>query len=197
MNYVKKLLKANWLLIVGIFILISALAVLLILYFRNTKTLEFFTVQQEYYIEFEENTYLKTSVKCSRKDTMYLDEGEKNPTTSVSIYCDSEQGTVSGAGEYEPGSWVTITATPNVGYKFAYWFDKANDNTYYENPYTFRVDTSDCYIEAVFERAKVLVDGIYYYLNADGTAIVTSPDEYSYYGDIVIPETGNGGIVYG
>lgn len=83
MNYVKKLLKANWLLIVGIFILISALAVLLILYFRNTKTLEFFTVQQEYYIEFEENTYLKTSVKCSRKDTMYLD---KELVSSVSIY---------------------------------------------------------------------------------------------------------------
>ena len=83
MNYVKKLLKANWLLIVGIFILISALSVLLILYFRNTKTLEFFTVQQEYYIEFEENTYFKTSVKCSRKDTMYLD---KELVSSVSIY---------------------------------------------------------------------------------------------------------------
>lgn len=46
----------------------------------------------------------------------------------------SEGGTVTGAGEYEDNSTCTLTATPIVGYMFAYWTENgafvSNDNSY-------------------------------------------------------------------
>ena len=110
------------------------------------------------------------------------------PPYEVTLTCDEAQGTVSGAGEYEPGTQVTITATAKEGYQFSHWALNYAWKRVYENPYTFEMGSQNYYIEAVFEKAKTEIDGIYYYLNND-TASVTSPNENVYYGDIVIPET--------
>ncbi len=112
------------------------------------------------------------------------------PPYEVTLTCDEAQGTVTGGGEYEQGTQVTITATAKEGYQFSHWTYWEYGNVYdnYENPYTFEMGSQNYYIEAVFEKAKTEIDGIYYYLNND-TASVTSPNENVYYGDIVIPET--------
>ena len=110
----------------------------------------------------------------------------------VTLTCDEAQGTVSGSGEYAPGTQVTITATAKEGYQFSYWriyYNEWDYNTVYENPYTFEMGSQFYDIEAVFEKGKVLVDGLYYYLNDDNTATVTSPNGDGYSGDVVIPET--------
>ena len=54
-------------------------------------------------------------------------------------------GTVSGGGEYEFGTEVTITATPNQGYRFVSWNDGNTDN-----PRTITVTEDATYI-ATFE----------------------------------------------
>ena len=41
---------------------------------------------------------------------------------------DNAMGTVSGGGVYAIGETVTLTATPNPGYAFAYWSDNNTDN---------------------------------------------------------------------
>ena len=111
----------------------------------------------------------------------------------VTLICDEAQGTVSGGGEYEPGTQVTITATAKEGYQFSYW--RVWDSMGYSwwevdgNPYTFEMGSQYYEFEAVFEKAKVEVDGVYYYLNDDNTATVTSPNGDEYSGDVVIPET--------
>ena len=110
----------------------------------------------------------------------------------VTLTCNEAQGSVTGGGEYEPGTQVTITATAKDGYQFSYWnvwYDNWNYNSVYENPYTFEMGSQYYNIEAVFEKGKVLVDGLYYYLNDDNTATVTSPNGDEYSGDVVIPET--------
>ena len=114
------------------------------------------------------------------------------PPCEVTLVCDEAQGTVTGGGEYEQGTQVTLTAQPNIGYKFSYWdittYEPFSYNECYENPYTFEIQGLRYYIQAVFEQSKVEVNGLYYYLRGD-TAIVTSSDaEGGYNGNIVIPE---------
>ena len=58
---------------------------------------------------------------------------------------DTTMGTVSGAGTYEEGTVVTITATPNEGYHFVVWSDSVTTATR-----TVKVDT-DTTLTAYFE----------------------------------------------
>ena len=67
-----------------------------------------------------------------------------NITITVSS-ANENMGTVSGGGEYAFGTQVTITATPNQGYRFVRWTD---DNT--NNPRTITATTNATYI-ATFE----------------------------------------------
>ena len=76
-------------------------------------------------------------------DTMWiectLDTTPVPPDTvwhTVTVLCDSTMGTVSGAGTYEEGTTVTLTATPHEGYRFVIWSDSVTAATR-----TVKVDT--------------------------------------------------------
>ena len=62
-------------------------------------------------------------------------------STSVN---DATMGSVTGAGDYDEGDTVTLTATANTDYKFVMWQDESTDN-----PRTFTASASGSY-EAVF-----------------------------------------------
>ena len=73
---------------------------------------------------------------------------EANPTPQYTITVtanDPAMGSVSGGGTYDEGSVITLTATPNSGYRFMCWNDS---NTY--NPRTVTV-TADMSFTAYFE----------------------------------------------
>ena len=77
---------------------------------------------------------------------------------TIAATCDPQQGTVTGAGIYDYGTQVTLTATANKGYEFAQW---SNGATY--NPYLFTA-IADLTLEAQFVPATA-VDNV----SADGT----------------------------
>ena len=49
--------------------------------------------------------------------------------TVVALTNDENKGTVSGAGAYNYGTEVTLTATPKPGYKLLYWSDRSTENS--------------------------------------------------------------------
>ncbi len=63
---------------------------------------------------------------------------------TISATCDPQQGTVTGAGTYDYGTQVTLTAIANKGYEFAQWSNGITDN-----PYQFTA-TEDLTLEAQF-----------------------------------------------
>ena len=63
----------------------------------------------------------------------------------VTINCDNVMGAVTGAGSYQANEQVTITATPNAGYRFKQWSDGITTN-----PRTIVV-VSDTTLTAEFE----------------------------------------------
>lgn len=66
----------------------------------------------------------------------------------------AENGTVEGAGEYEEGAEVTLTATANEGYEFTCW-TVGEDTVSTKNPYKFNV-TADVEVVANFQEAAVV-----------------------------------------
>ncbi len=58
----------------------------------------------------------------------------------------SIQGSITGAGEYEPGATATLTAVPNPGYKFTGWTGDASGTT---NPLSIAMD-ADKSVAATF-----------------------------------------------
>ncbi len=78
------------------------------------------------------------------------------PVTTLTITLavnDTTMGTVSGAGTYNAGSTVTITATPNEGYRFVTWSDSVT------SPTRVFVVTSDLSLTAYFAPSGVGIDG--------------------------------------
>ncbi len=75
----------------------------------------------------------------------------------IAAICNPQQGVVTGAGTYNYGTQVTLTATANEGYEFAQWSNGATDN-----PYIFTA-TQDLTLEAKFT-ATTAVENI----SADG-----------------------------
>lgn len=65
-----------------------------------------------------------------------------NPPTKtlLTLECDPTQGTVTGGGEYEIGSSITVNATPNDGYIFKGWY-KGLDLFADQPTFTFRIGT--------------------------------------------------------
>ena len=76
---------------------------------------------------------------------------------------DASMGSVSGSGTFDEGTEVTLTATPNPGYRFLRWSNGATDN-----PYTFTL-TCDTALTAYFEAEST--ESIQ---EADGASILCS-----------------------
>lgn len=75
-------------------------------------------------------------------------------TISVSVGADQEDwGTVTGGGQYQEGSSVTVTATPNEGYQFTAWQENGKQVST-DATYTFQV-SGDRALVAVFAVKKV------------------------------------------
>ena len=64
---------------------------------------------------------------------------------TVTVEYDAAQGQVTGAGLYQVGDTVTLTAIPNEGYQFVRWSNEVEDN-----PYTF-VISDNVKLSAEFE----------------------------------------------
>ena len=73
---------------------------------------------------------------------------------TVIVEYDAAQGQITGAGTYLVGDTVTLTATPNDGYRFVRWSNEVVDN-----PYTF-VITENITLSAEFE--KIIATSIEY-----------------------------------
>lgn len=73
---------------------------------------------------------------------------------TLSLLADpSNGGTVSGSGSYDAGTKVTVSATPNNGYRFIRWSDKGNQS------HTVTMDGSKT-LTAYFEKAVITGDEI-------------------------------------
>ena len=74
----------------------------------------------------------------------------KLKTFNVNVYTtDPAKGSVSGGGDYEYGSEVTLTATSTAGNSFKGWY--LNNQLISENnPYTFNIGSTDLLIEGKF-----------------------------------------------
>ena len=75
-------------------------------------------------------------------------------TVTVTVN-NSTMGTVTGAGVYNEGATVTLTATPAEGYNFVAWV--INGDTVTNNPYTFAI-TSNVTAMAIFEASTGIND---------------------------------------
>lgn len=82
------------------------------------------------------------------------------PATTHNVYLSvspSGAGTVSGAGEYEENSTVTVYATPYSGYTFSYW-QSGGSAVSYNSTYSFTLGTSDKTLTAVFSKITYTVN---------------------------------------
>lgn len=166
-------------------------------YLPNEKvTLEAVPYDKYKFVKWNDGSTENPRIFTATQDCSFTAEFAIKPY-EVMLSCDTIQGTVTGSGEYKPGTPVTISATAKEGYIFSYWkyyyeYEYGGGGYWttfsYENPYTFEMGEKVYNIEAIFQKAKYEVDGIYYYLSED-SATVTSPNEGNYSGDIVIPET--------
>lgn len=114
---------------------------------NSTKYTEPFTV--------EDRTTIKaiaefTDGAVSRVSSLTYYSGGNRTITVVAE--PTNAGTVSGAGEYQYGERVTISATPNEGYEFKQWNDGVT-----ANPRVIRVEADETYT-AIFEDIVKRVD---------------------------------------
>ena len=78
-----------------------------------------------------------------------------NPTYAITTKAEpSDGGIVSGNGNYAKGTTITLTATPNPGYKFVQWSDGS-----ISNPRTLIVNASKEYT-AIFEKNNITMGDV-------------------------------------
>lgn len=80
--------------------------------------------------------------------------------TVYTISTEAVNGTVTGAGVYEEGATVTLTATPADGYNFKNWTVSGAEVSA-ENPYIFTA-TADVTVTANFEEIPVEYETVYF-----------------------------------
>ena len=76
------------------------------------------------------------------------------PLTKIKIKIEGGKGKVTGAGEYAPGTQITLTAEPKKNHAFVCWKDEFGNTIAVSNTYTFRVGENDSTYTAVFERIE-------------------------------------------
>ncbi len=77
---------------------------------------------------------------------------------TIAVSCDPQQGVVTGAGIYDYGTPVTLTAVANKGYEFAQWSNGVTDNPF------LLTATEDLTLEAQFVPATAVEN-----VSADGS----------------------------
>ena len=106
---------------------------------------------------------------------------------TITTSCNSWQGTVTGDGTYDEGTEITLTATPNNGYRFTQWSDGNTDN-----PRVVTVNADATYYTALFEE-------IYYTINTtcDATqGTITGGGQYTIGNLITLVATPNTGYEF-
>ena len=73
----------------------------------------------------------------------------------------AENGTVTGAGEYEENAEATLTATANEGYEFTCW-TSGEDTVSTANPYTFAVTANVALVANFNKKAEPTTETIYF-----------------------------------
>ena len=119
------------------------------------------------------------------KDFSYIKALESTNTYTLTLNTNNfSYGTVTGSGTYYDGTKVTITATPNTGYKFTQWSDGNTSDTR-----TITI-TKDQTLTATFEKQTYTLT---LYANYSSYGIVTGGGTYEYGEEVTItatPKTG-------
>jgi serine/threonine-protein kinase len=74
------------------------------------------------------------------------------PQANVTVNVNGN-GSVTGGGQYDQGTQVTLTASPAEGNEFDYWLDGFGNTVAYSNTYTFIAQAGDVTYTAVFKAA--------------------------------------------
>ena len=100
-------------------------------------------------------------------------------------------GTVSGAGIYNIGDSVTVSATANSGYTFSKWMDD-NGNIITDNPYSF-IAATDLTLNAIFLDATGTTYTITVLVNDSTMGTATGGGSYTAGDQITLSATANNG----
>lgn len=119
---------------------------------------------------------------------------ESEGMVNVEVFVSDEQNCiVIGAGQYNIGDNVVLTAIPAEGYEFLYWYENnpLGGKRIYDNPYSFIIE-DNCSFEVGYRKIPSMINGVSYVFAYDededmNYAIVAKNSEYT--GDIVIPES--------
>lgn len=112
---------------------------------------------------------VKNSNGCEAEAETTFTLKERSNATLTVVSADETMGTVSGGGSYTEGTKVTITATPNSGYRFVQWQD---GNTNASREVTV---SGDATYTATFADNSFTIT----FVDEDGTTVLVS-DEYEY-----------------
>ena len=98
------------------------------------------------------------------------------PAVKYNVNVTAENGTVTGAGEYEKGAEAELTATPAKGYEFTCW-TSGEDTVSTANPYKFTV-TADVALVANFKLIPPTKYTVTVTATAEGENVVSGGGEY-------------------
>ena len=93
--------------------------------------------------------------------TMVANFSEEPPTPMYNLFINVQPpgaGTVSGAGQYEEGMLVTVTAHPSEGFLFLHWLDELENILSDDEDFIFTMPPNDAEIIAVFHLANMIQD---------------------------------------
>ena len=144
-------------------------------------------------IKFENGVpiYHGSSLNANFQQELYVNCAVATAPRTITAVADPEEGgTVEGAGIYDSGTVITLTATPNAGYSFVHW--KENGTTVSENAnYSFTV-MSDRNLVAFF--TLPLTISVTTNMAAGGTT--TGAGTYEYGSTCTLTATPNEGYLF-
>jgi hypothetical protein len=109
----------------------------------------------------------------------------------AAVIAPSESGVVNGAGTYNHGEEVTLTATANEGYKFINWTENG-DVVSEEAEYSFEI-TKDRNLVANFELLSYNVTAS---VNPENAGVVTGAGTYNHGEEVTLTSTANEGYKF-